>query len=382
MVWTLRPAVAAIQRPPANAGSGPAKGRPAGIGRAKTAAAAPSARFAAPDTITNPSGIRARAYWYTFRMAAWKRTGFVCALVYLCGLLSCSSSPPGETAARTSRASANAPTKAAQTAIGNWVAGALRSSQSERDPTRALQIAEHAVSQAPNRAELVWLAARLCADVPGCEPERYEARLRKLDPGNGVVWMGPLARAQAKNDSAAELQILEALSREDRFDVYWNVLLREGALAVSAQNQNRKQLLNGPLTNALNEVAAWLTAVAMPSFTGLANTCTRERAVTPETAQRCNRIANVLQRGDTFAAEAVGLGIAQRVVPDNSPSKIAIAERVDTVTYQHDTARTVMNNQVEREKLSAELIELMGKVRREQDVSLAVLRWARLPLEP
>lgn len=300
----------------------------------------------------------------------------------MCGLLGCSSSPPANTAARTPSASTGTPTKAAQASIGNWVAGALRASQSERNPGRALQTIEQALSQAPNRAELVWLAARLCADVPGCEPERYEARLRKLDPGNGVVWMGPLARAQAKNDNAAELQILEALSREERFDVYWNVLLREGALAVSAQTRDRKQLLNGPLTNALNEVAAWLTAVAVPSFTGLANVCTRERATTPDMAQRCNRIANVLQRGDTFAAEAVGLGIAQRVVPDNSPSKIAIAERVDTVTYQHDTARTVMNNQVEREKLSAELIELMGKLRREQDVSLAVLRWARLPLEP
>jgi hypothetical protein len=41
-----------------------------------------------------------------------------------------------------------------------------------------------------------------------------------------------------------------------------------------------------------------------------------------------------------------------------------------------------LGEQVEREKLSAELIELMKKLRREQEVSLAVLRWAGLPLTP
>ncbi len=266
---------------------------------------------------------------------------------------------------------------------GDTIVAALRASQVELNPTAAFAHVERALEQEPNSKELVWLAARLCADVPRCEPQRYETRLRKLDPGNGVVWMGPLARAQARSDESAVAQILEALGREARFDVYWNALLAEGALALSAQAaQPAPKMLNGPLTNAINEVSAWLSAVAVPSFAGLAQECSRERTRVAQIAERCRRIANVLQQGDTYAAEAVGLGIAERAVGESSPAIIALTEHAAVVTYQHDTARAILEEQVEREKMSAERIELMKKLRREQDVSLAVLRWAGVPLTP
>src|SRR5690606_31236634 len=60
-------------------------------------------------------------------------------------------------------------------------------------------------------------------------------------------------------------QILEALSRETRFDVYWNALLSEAALALSTQAQQpAPRILNGPLTNAINDASTWLSAVAVP----------------------------------------------------------------------------------------------------------------------
>ena len=263
------------------------------------------------------------------------------------------------------------------------ILAALRASQVQRDPTRALAYAERALAQEPHRPELLWLAARLCTDVPRCDPTKYEARLRQADPGNGAVWMGPLARAQEKGDSAAEVQILDAIGKETRFDVYWNSLLSQAALTLSKESpQPAPKVLNGPLTNAINDVANWLSAVAVPSFAGIANACNRERARTAQMAERCRNVARVLQQGDTYAAEAVGIGIAQRALPEESPSNVALTERAAVLSYQHDTARDIMAEQVEREKLSVELIELMKKLRREQEVSLAVLRWAGLPLTP
>lgn len=304
------------------------------------------------------------------------------ALAILCAL--------GTAACGTSPEKAPAPTPASERASsaprlsrGDAIVAALRASQVERDPVRAYTYIERALEQEPERKELVWLAARLCADVPRCEPQTYESRLRKLDPGNGVVWMGPLARAYARKDDAAAEQILEALSRESRFDVYWNALLSEGAVALSRQaGQPAPKMLNGPLTNAVNDVSTWLSAVGMPSFAALANACSRERTQTPSIAERCRNIAKVLQQGDTYAAEAVGLGIAQRAAGEDSPAMIALTEHAAVVTYQHDTARDILGQQVEREKMSAELIELMKKLRREQDVSIAVLRWAGVPLTP
>ncbi len=266
---------------------------------------------------------------------------------------------------------------------GDAIVAALRGSQVERNPARAFAHIQTALEQAPERKELVWLAARLCVDVPRCEPQVYESRLRKLDPGNGVVWMGPLADAQARGDDAAETQILEALSRESRFDVYWNTLLAQGALALSAQSREpAPKMLNGPLANAIIEVSGWLTAVAMPSFTSIANACSHERTRVAAVAERCRNVSKVLQNGDTYAAEAVGLGIAQRAARADSPSIVALAEHAAVLSYQHDTAGEILGYQVEREKMSAERIELMKKLRREQDVSIAVLKWAGVPLTP
>lgn len=290
----------------------------------------------------------------------------------------CGSSPPQQ--ART----AGPPQRSTPTGSqGDAIVAALRASQVERNPARAIAHIQTALEQAPERKELVWLAARLCVDVPRCEPEVYESRLRKLDPGNGVVWMGPLADAQARGDDAAETQILEALSRESRFDVYWNTLLAQGALALSAQaREPAPKMLNGPLANAIIEVSGWLTAVAMPSFTSIANACSHERTRVAAVAERCRNVSKVLQNGDTYAAEAVGLGIAQRAARADSPSIVALAEHAAVLSYQHDTAGEILGYQVEREKMSAERIELMKKLRREQDVSIAVLKWAGVPLTP
>ncbi|MFO7304356.1 MAG: hypothetical protein C0P74_002455 [Gammaproteobacteria bacterium] len=311
-----------------------------------------------------------------------RRVLFIAELLCCALLMACGATPSAD---ETTTSPHPPPGRRAPQAVssGDVIVAALRASQVENDPIAALAHVERALRQIPEQKELVWLASRLCGDVPRCEPEVYESRLRKLDPGNGVVWAGPLMRAQARDDRAAEIHILEALSREDRFDVYWNTLLSQGALALSAQaTAPPPKLLNGPLTNAINDVSAWLSALAVPSLTAIAKSCSEERTRDVQIAERCRNVARVLQQGDTYAAEAVGLGIAQRSVAPDSPSMIALTERAAVVSYQHQTARDILGEQVEREKMSAQLIELMKKLRREQDVSLAVLRWAGVPLTP
>lgn len=308
--------------------------------------------------------------------------GYCIALALAALMSGCASQPTTQTPASAPASQPSAPTPPA-VPQGEAILGALRASQVDRNSTQALTIIEQALARTPDQRELVWLAARICMDVPRCAPEKYEARLRKLDPGNAVVWMGPLARAQDRKDTAVVDQILDAIGREQRFDVYWNALLWQASVALSAEAPKpAPKVLNGPLTNAINDVSNWLTAVAVPSFAGIANACNREQTRNATIAERCRRVGQVLQQGDTFAAEAVGIGISQRATPQDSPSIIALTERAAVVQYQHDGAREILGAQVEREKMSAELIELMKKLRREQDVSLAVLRWARVPLTP
>jgi hypothetical protein len=84
----------------------------------------------------------------------------------------------------------------------------------------------------------------------------------------------------------------------------------------------------------------------------------------------------VLESGDSYAAEAVGLGIEQRIYSEGSSEGIRLADRIQNLRHQRDTAAAVIESQVEREKFSLQYIELLKKLRREQDVTSAILRWS------
>lgn len=254
----------------------------------------------------------------------------------------------------------------------------------QRDPPQALASIARANELAPKRPELAWLHARLCMQTRGCEPEPIEARLRNLDSGNGVVWLGPLARSQARRDSRAEQQVLEAMSRAERFDLYWTTLIWRLSTAPNATPAatNTTNTPAQPLTAALDKMTEWLSGVVVPTFKPLNAACGQQRTGDAATAARCERIAQAMQRSDTTLVEGLGLGIAQRLAAPGSPAAIVLEERIATLSYRNETAGAVVRSQVERDKFSAEMLELMKKLPREQDVSLAILRWAGQPLLP
>ena len=247
----------------------------------------------------------------------------------------------------------------------------------------ALVLVEGAAQKAPDRPDIAWLQIALCRAVPGCQPEPLEARLRRLDPGNGIVWLGPLAKAQQQRDVAAENEILDVMSRSERFDIYWNSLAAHIAIARS-QDPNLKPtvLSGGPLSSSLNDVIGWLSGVALPALSPISQACSAQRAANPTIAARCLGVAQAMQRGDTYIAEGMGLGIAQRLAPPASLQSVATDEQILVSRYQRDTAGQIMNNQVERERFTHELVKLMSSLHREQDVFVAVIRWAGQPLMP
>jgi hypothetical protein len=237
---------------------------------------------------------------------------------------------------------------------------------------------------APNRPDLAWLHARICMMSAGCESEPLEARLRKLAPDNGIVWLGPLARAQARHDKRVEDQILEAMSSAQRFDLYWNALVWRLSTASSARRPppGSSNAPIQPLTQALDRTTEALSNAVTPAFKPLNAACALDRTQDPATRTRCERIAQAMQRSDTTLVEAIGLGIGQRLAKPASPTATVLEERGATLSYRSQAAGAVVRAQVEREKFSTQLIELMKKLPREQDVTVAILRWAGEPLLP
>jgi hypothetical protein len=89
-----------------------------------------------------------------------------------------------------------------------------------------------------------------------------------------------------------------------------------------------------------------------------------------------------MQHSDTTLVEGIGIGMAQRLATPASPDALVLEERGATLSYRSQAAGAVVRSQVERDKFSAQMIELMKKLPREQDVSVAILRWAGEPLLP
>lgn len=252
------------------------------------------------------------------------------------------------------------------------------------DASRALSQMQKAVQAAPQRAELVWLYLRICLDAPGCEAEPIEAQLRKLDPGSGAVWLGPLARAQARRDTRTEEQILEAMSKAAHFNVYWTTLIARLTPPVSRTPAATvaSQAAPTPLTNALNATVGWLSRISIPAFKPLSTACDEQHVRDPATRVRCEAIAQALLKSDTNLAEGLGLGIGQRLVVPSTGASMQLVDKVNILSYQSQAAGTVVAAQVEKDKFSEQMLKLMAQLKREQEVSKAILRWAGQPLTP
>lgn len=295
-------------------------------------------------------------------------------------LAACASSPPerGASASTGPPGNANDVDQMAAAALALW------GTDASANGSQALAQIQKAATAAPNRPEILWLHLRLCIEVPGCEPQPIETRLRKLDPSSGSVWLGPLARTQLRKDARAEAQILDAMAHAGHFNVYWTTLIAKltPPLSHTPVATSAAQPVPSPLTNALNSTVGWLSALSVSAFKPLTIACDDQHVIEPARRVHCQQIAQALQNSDTTLAEGMGLGITQRLAMPNSLSTMQVLSKVQTLRYQNQESGAVVAAQVEKEKFSEQMLKLMAQLKKEQDVARAILRWAGKPLAP
>lgn len=252
--------------------------------------------------------------------------------------------------------------------------------QRQANLANALPLVKSAYDKAPDLPDIAWLYAQICGSVQGCQPESAEARLRRLDPKNAASWLGALSRARKANDASAENEILDAMSRSERFDIYWNSLVSRTAVVMTATTAAQIGPTTPDLVRAnLDSAVGWLSAWAIPAFRPLSDAC---RSGNPVTTQRCRSIANAMLQGDTYIAAGLGLSILQKFAAPGSAEGAQYEAQVRRLRYQMDTAGQIIESQKDKESFSRELIQLMANLRREQDVFIAVIRWGQQPVEP
>lgn len=307
------------------------------------------------------------------------RNGWARSLPLLGVLLSaCASSPPERGSSAPAAADSNDADQVAATALALWGTNAANNG------SQALSQIRRAAEAAPERADIQWLHLRICIEVPGCEPQSIETRLRKLAPNNGAVWLGPLARAQQRGDARAEEQILDAMTKASQFDVYWTTLIARltPPLSRTPVGTSAAQPIPTPLTNAMNSTVGWLSSLDTSAFRALSTACDEQHVREPATRVRCEQISQALQKSDTTLAEGIGLGIAQRLTVPDSASALQVSQKVQTLRHLNQSSGAVVAAQVEKEKFSEQMLKLMTQLKKEQDVARAILRWAGQPLTP
>ncbi|MET0499597.1 MAG: hypothetical protein ABW106_15140 [Steroidobacteraceae bacterium] len=284
---------------------------------------------------------------------------------------------------------ASSPKKTGPTASTDLLlAEALRQYIDHRDPAQGLAMAQLAVKRAPERADALWILMQICSGASGCQPEPLEAQFRKLDPTNGAVWLGPLNRATQRGNVAEADQILEAIARSQRIDLGWNGLIVKLSTALAERARTNPpankppSAPKTPLSDALNDSVGLLSRVALPALQPISESCSSRRLVDRLVAARCLLVGSVLQRSDTYVAESMGLGIMQRLAATDSVETAKVEQRIVNARYQHDAAGAIITGQTEKDRFATELLDLMRKQRREQDVFVAVIRWAGQPLSP
>jgi hypothetical protein len=229
-----------------------------------------------------------------------------------------------------------------------------------------LPLLARAAQAAPERPELVWLQVETCQKLPPCDPEPMERRLRALDPSNGAGWMGTLGRANASQDSVGVDAALTALSQTDRVDIYWTTLIAHLSRAAAQTGKMS-------LTEAETSVIGYLAAQAIPAYLAVSNACKGERLQRPDIVEVCRGIAKSFEHGDAYITEMIGVAIARRAWPEDSPEWREAVEARRVYQYRAKLWEKLPPKLAGGQREAERYLALCDQNRREQDVLEAQL---------
>jgi hypothetical protein len=229
----------------------------------------------------------------------------------------------------------------------------------------SLDLMRRAVAASPDRRELVWLNLQFCLKWDRCDPEPSEIRLRELDPENGAAWLGALARADSLGDESAKGAALAAIGGSPRVDIYYTTLI---ARLTNAAAQTGAISLG----EAEVEVIGLLAALPIPAYTVASKSCKGERLDHPGALEVCRGVAKAFEGGDTYLTEMLGVAIAKRVWPEQSPEWKAATEARRVFEYRVKLGDKIPVDP-SNEQSAKNYLALCAQNHREQDVYRAQL---------
>jgi len=243
----------------------------------------------------------------------------------------------------------------------------------------AVDLAARASELDPQSPSIGWLRLQLCAGSAGCDIREAATTLRWVDADNGAVWLPTLAAAQKDNDTVEIDHILADMAEGSRFDFYWNptvVLLFDGLK--HAGGDLPAHYLHSDLAR-LSEAMLVAGNEIVPPLSAVTNAC---RDPSAERRESCIKLARVMQRADTVAAQVAGLHIEKHLELADGREARTLAERRRVLEWRETSANLDDGLPWLRNAMARERIAAMRTEPREEDVDIAFLRKHRLPLDP
>jgi hypothetical protein len=244
----------------------------------------------------------------------------------------------------------------------------------------AADLAARASELDPQSPSIGWLRLQLCASSAGCDIREAATTLRWVDADNAAVWLPTLAAALKDNDLEETDRVLSDMGEGSRFDFYWNptVVLLFDALK-HAGNDLPPRYLDSDLAR-LSEAMLVAGAEIIPPLSPVTNAC-RDPA-SAERREICIKLARVMQKADTVAAQVAGLHLEKHLAPADGKEARTLAERRRVLEWRETSANLDDGLPWMRNAMARERINEMRAIPREEDVDLAFLRKHRLPLDP
>jgi hypothetical protein len=244
----------------------------------------------------------------------------------------------------------------------------------------AVDLAARASELDPQSPSIGWLRLQLCASSAGCDIREAATTLRWVDADNGAVWLPTLAAVKKDNDPEEIDRILSDMAEGSRFDFYLNPTV---VLLFDTLSHARSELpphYLGSDDARLSEAMLVAGNEIIPPLSAVTNAC-RD----PASAQRresCIKLARVMQKADTVAAQVAGLHIEKHLAPADGKEARMLAERRRVLEWRETSASLDEGLPWRRDAMARERIAEMRAAPREEDVDTAFLRKHRLPLDP
>jgi hypothetical protein len=234
------------------------------------------------------------------------------------------------------------------------------------DPNERMALITRAVSEAPERADLLWLNLRLCSQREGCDTAPLELKLRALDPSNGAAWIDSIGRASKQGDAPALRGALSAIGSSKRFDLYWNATVVH---ATNAMVRTHELGLSAAFINA----AGLSGATVIPIYQPILKACKGDALHDLDWLESCRRVAAVMRNGDTYITEMVGLTLVKQVWPEGSSEYADAVAARRVAHYRMETDGELGVHLMSSSKVAAKRLALMTAKRTEQEVASAVI---------